>query len=715
MTSRSLPSPAHGFRLRALSASLLAGCTLLAAAPQAASAQETAPAAQNGGAIVLDTIVVENNDGSSIFGGGYYSGLIVQETTAGGRMPTSMLETPASVSVITPEELALRNASSVEEALDYTAGVSTGFYGSDDRFDFVRIRGLDAYAFRDGLPLGLPFGAPREEIYAFDNIEVLRGANSSGFGLAAPGGAINYITKRPRRDTFGEVYVTGGSFNHKEIGFDGGTNLTADDTVSVRVTGKLQDADKEYDFSNDDEKFFQGGITWRPTAFTNLSIVYDHLYIDSVPGGGGHPIGYDFGRSQFFGEPSYNYRGTQRDTVSLFFDHDFDNGFSIASTARYSSTDSDFGYAYIARSPAPGSSIAGRSFFGNDSGADVFVGDVHGLYETTFENIKSRTLFGFEYRDASGDNDTLFGAAPSIDIRNPIYTGGPSSVPLLSSQRTDQRTRALYAQEELTFFDRLIATAGIRNDWLDLEQTNKLTDVTLSDDLSETTGRFGLTYLVTNEFSVFGSYSESVVPAAIGVAPETGEQYEVGVKYQPDAFPGLITASIYDLKRDNLTRTDPITLQRVPIGEIEVRGLDIEAKAELPHNFNLIGSYSYLDSEIVENGTLGNEGNRPAFVPEHIASAFLTYTLPASGWRGNLTFGVGARYEGQYYFDDANTIGVGGHTEFDAVLVYEIAENATLQANARNLFDKKYVAYGGFGADFYNTGQELDVTLRYTW
>lgn len=713
MTTRSLSPSANRFRLRALGTSLLAGCALLAVAPQLALAQGT-PASE-GTPIVLDTIVVDTNGGSNIFGGGYYSGLIVQETTAGGRMPSRILDTPASVSVITPEELALRNASSVEEALDYTAGVSTGFYGSDDRFDFIRIRGLDAYAFRDGLPLGLPFGAPREEIYAFDNIEVLRGANSTGFGLAAPGGVINYVTKRPRRDTFGEVYVTGGSFNHKEIGFDGGTNLTADDTVSVRVTGKLQDADKEYDYSNDDEKFFQGGVTWRPTAFTNLSIVYDHLYIDSVPGSGGQPIGFDFPRSAFFGEPSFNYRGTKRDTVSLFFDHDFDNGFSVASTARYSSTDSDFGYAYIGRSPAAGSSIAGRSFFGNDSSSDVFVADVHGLYETTFENVKSRTLFGFEYRDASGDNDTLFGAAPSIDVRNPFYTGGPSSLPLTNSQRTDQRTRALYAQEELTFFDRLIATAGIRNDWLDLEQTNKLTDVTLSDDLSETTGRFGLTYLLTEEFSVFGSYSESVVPAAIGVKPETGEQYEVGVKYQPDAFPGLITASIYDLTRDNLTRTDPITLQRVPIGEIEVRGLDIEAKAELPHNFNLVASYSYLDSEIVENGTLGNEGNRPAFVPEHIASAFLTYTLPASGWRGNLTFGVGARYEGQYYFDDANTIGVGGHTEFDAVLVYEIAENATLQANARNLFDKKYVSYGGFGADFYNTGTEVDVTLRYTW
>ena len=687
---------------------LLGSCALAALQPGAALAQD-------GGAIVLDTVTVEADGAGSLLGGGYYSGIVVDQSTGASRTPTSLLDTPASVSVITAEELTRRNADSVEEAVDYTAGVTTGFYGSDDRFDFIRIRGLDAYAFRDGLPLGLPFGAPREEIYAFDTIEVLKGANSSSFGLAAPGGLINYVTKRPRSDTFGEVYVTGGSYSHKEVGFDTGANLTQDDTLSFRITGKFQDADKEYDYSNDDEKFIQGGLTWRPTDHTNLTVVYDHLYIDSVPGSGGQPIGFDFSRSRFFGEPDYNSRGVTRDTVSLFFDHDFQNGLSIASTARYSSTDSDYGYAYISASPPAGSSIASRSFFGNDASSDVFVMDAHGLYETDIAGVGSRTLFGVEYRDADGTNDAFFGSAPSIDVRNPVFTGAPSLVPLYSSRQTDQRTRALYAQEELTFFDTVIVTAGLRNDWLDLAETNQFNGTTLSDDLSETTGRLGLTYRLTEEVSLFGSYSESVVPASIGVEPETGEQYEVGVKYQPLDFPALVTASVYDLTRDNLTRTDPVSLQRVPIGEIGVRGFDFEAKAQLPFSFDVIASYSYLDAEIVEDGTLGNAGNRPAFVPEHVASAFLNYTVPGSGFRGDLTVGVGARYEGQYYFDDANTLEVGGHTEFDAVLIYELAENATLQANAKNLFDKKYVAYGGFGANFYNAGREIDVSLRYTW
>ncbi|MDY8108897.1 TonB-dependent siderophore receptor [Fulvimarina sp. 2208YS6-2-32] len=716
----SAPSqPTLGLSLKRFNILLLVGSAALGGFGGTAIAQDTGPA---GGTIALDAVVVEADggrvvapDGTASLFGGAYDGIVAARTTVGSRMPTTVLETPASVSVVTSEEIAIRNADSVEEALDYTAGVNTGFYGSDDRFDFIRIRGFDAYTFRDGLLLGAPFGAPREEIYAFDRVEVLKGANSSVFGLSAPGGLVNYVTKLPRREAFGEAYVTGGSFEHKEIGLDVGGNLTADDTLSYRMTAKLQDADKEYDASNDDEKFGMAGLTWRPTDSTNLSIVYDHLYIDSVPGSGGQPIGFDFPRSRYFGEPDYNYRGTERDTVSLSFDHDFGNGFSVATNARYSSSSSDFGYAYIASSPPPGSSIAQRAYFGNETESDVFVVDTHGLYEFEVGNVRSRTLFGGEYRNAKADDATAFASAPPIDVLNPIYTGRPSSVPIFSDRASDQRTRALYAQEELTFFDRLTATVGVRNDWLDLEETNKLTGVTRADELSETTGRLGLSYLLTDEFSVFGSYAESVIPAAVGVEPETGHQYEVGVKYQPEAFPALLTASVYDLTRDNLTRTDPVTLQQVPIGEVGVRGLDLEAKMQLPFDLDLVASYSYLDAEIGENGTLGNEGNRPAFVAEHVASAFLTYTVPGSGWRGDLTIGGGARYEGPYFFDDANTQNVGGHTEFDALLVYEVAENATLQANAKNLFDKKYVSYGGFGANFYNAGREIDVTLRYTW
>jgi iron complex outermembrane receptor protein len=78
-------------------------------------------------------------------------------------MPTDILDTPASVSVITSREIQERGASSVEEVLQYTAGVSTDFYGSDDRFDYFKIRGFDAYMYRDGLVVGRPFGGLREE------------------------------------------------------------------------------------------------------------------------------------------------------------------------------------------------------------------------------------------------------------------------------------------------------------------------------------------------------------------------------------------------------------------------------------------------------------------------------------------------------------------------------------------------------------------------
>lgn len=173
-------------------------------------------------------------------------------------MPTDILDTPASVSVITAKEIQQRGAQNVEQVLQYTAGVSTDFYGSDDRFDFFKIRGFDATTYRDGLPLGRPFGGIREEPYAFERVEVLKGGNSTVFGVSDPGGSVNYVTKRPRSERFGEAYVTGGSFSHKEIGFDFGDNLTSDDTLSYRLTGKFRDADAEYDYSRDDEKFIMG-------------------------------------------------------------------------------------------------------------------------------------------------------------------------------------------------------------------------------------------------------------------------------------------------------------------------------------------------------------------------------------------------------------------------------------------------------------------------
>ena len=358
---------------------------------------------------------------------------------------------------------------------------------------------------------------------------------------------------------------------------------------------------------------------------------------------------------------------------------------------------------------------ASRAFFGNEASDRQFIIDAHLQYEASFDAVDSRTLVGVEYNDMEGDNDTWWGPAPGIDWTNPVYTGRPANLPLIASSHSDQTGKALYIQQELTFWDKFIVTAGLRNDWLDLSETNKLTGTTSEGDFSELTKRIGLTYRLTDEIAPFVSYAESVAAPSIGIEPERGEQIELGVKYQPDAFPALITASIYDLTKNNITRTNPATNLQETIGEVRVRGLDLEAKAELTPNWSLTAGYSYLDAEIVENGTAGNEGNRPYHVPEHTASLWVNYTLEGDGKRGDMTFGLGGRYIGSYYFNDANTVKTGSNFVVDAAFSYKVFENTSFEVNVSNLFDRKHVDYGGFGADFYNPGRAISATLRQTW
>ncbi|WP_105384556.1 TonB-dependent siderophore receptor [Neorhizobium alkalisoli] len=691
---------------------VLLGCTaLIALAPTFSFGQEAASSSPD---TTLKPIVIQGSR-SSLNTDNDSKSIVATETTGGGKMPTDILDTPASVSVITSREIQERGASSVEEVLQYTAGVSTDFYGSDDRFDYFKIRGFDAYMYRDGLVIGRPFGGLREEAYAYERVEVLKGANSTGFGVSDPGGSVNFVTKRPKSDRFGEAYVTGGSFNHAETGFDFGDNITEDDTLSYRLTGKFKRAEAEYDYSQDDENFIMGGLTWRPSGDTSLSVVFDHLDKDGVPGSGGHPVGSDFARSRFFGEPDYNYRGINRNSVSVMFDHDFGDGLTFSTNARYSKANTDFGYAYVSNTPTGGSTIADRAYFGNDSTTEQFIIDAHLLYETSFDNIDSRSMLGLEYNTTQTYNDTYWGPAPGIDWTNPVYTGAPASVPLIASTKSDQKTKAVYFQEDVTFFDKLVATVGLRNDWLDLSETNRFDGSTAGADPSEFTKRFGLTYKITGELSAYVSYADSVAPPETGVEPEIGEQYEIGVKYRPDGFPALFSAAVYDLTKKNITVTEASPpFEQTTTGEIRVRGLDLEAKAELTNSLSVTAAYSYMDAEIVENGGV-NEGNRPQRVPEHLASLWLNYALEGNGSRGDMTFGLGGRYMSSYYYDDANTGSSEGNVVFDAAFTYKIQENTTFQLNVSNLFDEKHIAQGGFGADFYNPGRTIMATLRQTW
>ena len=124
-------------------------------------------------------------------------------------------------------------------------------------------------------------------------------------------------------------------------------------------------------------------------------------------------------------------------------------------------------------------------------------------------------------------------------------------------------------------------------------------------------------------------------------------------------------------------------------GEVRHRGLELEADVSLAEGLSAVAGYSYIDAKITSSND-GDEGNRPALVPEHEASLWANYAVQGGRLLG-LSAGAGVRYVGSSYGDSTNTRETPAYTVFDAALRYQrgAVEGAL---NVTNLFDKQYYA-----------------------
>jgi iron complex outermembrane recepter protein len=687
-------------------------CVPLAALPACSLAQESAASDEpfRLAPIIVNAKGAADDDANSV---------VAKELWVGGKVATSLLDTPASVSVITQKEIEQRSASTTEEVLQYTPGVITDYYGTDDRNDYFQIRGFQATTYRDGLTLGSMRGV-REEPFAYERIEVLRGANSTLFGPADPGGSVNFVSKQPRFERTRQGYVTYGSFDHKEAGVDVGDAVNGSDTLAFRLTGKLQDSEREYDHSQDDNGFVMGGLTWEPTAFTSATLIVDHLRQDNTPNSGGYPKDREYDRDAFFGEPSYNFHDVERTNISASFKHDFDNGFTLRSNLRHSDLSDGYGYVYINDVAGRTGPLVDRGYLGSDGEAEQLNGNLMLQYDARFENIDSSTIVGVEYLDAHSENVSVYGSADPIDVTRPVYRGVSPAI-VYQDKDQDSTIKSLFLQQNLSFYERVILTLGMRHDSMDVSETDHLSGTRSSDRFSENSFRSALTYIVNDEVSAYVSMVESVSPPEVGVTPERGSQYELGVKYSPAAINALFSAAIYELIQDDVATAvvQPNgAIEQQTVGEQRVRGLDLEAKAELTENLSVIGGYSYMETEVLRGalnvwgvGVVSIEGNEFVSAPKHSASLWSYYSVPGT----SVSVGLGARYVGSYHFSNFNDTGESEATTlFDAAFNYQIAKDTDLAVNVSNLLDEQHVVGSGT-ADYYNPGRELTAKLSYSW
>ena len=128
-------------------------------------------------------------------------------------------EVPASVSVITAQDIEKKNATNVREALKGVAGIYVEPTGLSVMSNGIQMRGFsgkNVLVLLDGVQINTSYGGEADlnqvPVENIERIEILRGAASSIYGGYAVGGVINITTKEAKQvGTNGEVVVSYGS------------------------------------------------------------------------------------------------------------------------------------------------------------------------------------------------------------------------------------------------------------------------------------------------------------------------------------------------------------------------------------------------------------------------------------------------------------------------------------------------------------------------
>ncbi|WP_323455156.1 TonB-dependent siderophore receptor [Rhizobium sp. Root491] len=708
--------------------------------------QNSSSSASAVGATILEPIVVQGENAR-----GPVEGFVATQSATATKTGTSLKDTPQAVNVVTKDQIAAQGSTTLTQALRYTPGVISQ-YGDDSRYDWFTIRGFRPSRYLDGLRL--PFGSrgyaqPRVEPFSLERAEVLKGPASVLYGQGDPGGLINMVSKRPSATALNEVEMQFGTDKRIQTAFDLGGGAGDDDSFLYRIVGVGRLTDTQYDYVREKKGYIAPSFTFKADEGTSLTVYGSYQHIDS-PGGGGAPalpangtlytrMYPELPRSAFPGEPGYDHYKSDQASVGYEFEHEVDDTWTIRQNLRYSyiGTDTQRVQPYCPAACNPTAFYRYAWAFPESARAVTVDNQAIGNFQTG--DVAHTALFGLDYSYESSryEESALSPIFTPFNGLDPVYGATAITRPPIATRIDQDRSQiGLYAQDQMEW-NNFVFSLGGRYDWAntDTRTRTSVADNQVDQRDGKFTWRAGLVYNFDNGLSPYAGYSTSFNPASgtdrLGNAfePTTGEQFEVGVKYQPNGSNSFVTLSAYHLTQDNVLSPDTtpgFTNYSVQTGQVRMRGVELEGKAEITDAFSVLASYAYTDSEITRANPnaagISNEGNRFAFVPRQQASLWLDYTLQTSTIWDGLSFGGGARYTGQTFGDNANKFDIPSYTVFDAAVRYDFGkadpklEGLKASLNVSNIFDRKYVStcIAATGC-YWGEGRTVYATLKYSW
>ncbi|WDZ94219.1 TonB-dependent receptor [Herbaspirillum sp. WKF16] len=635
------------------------------------------------------------------------------------RGAVSALEVPQVVNVVPAQVIKDQRPRNLDDAVGAVSGLTQGntLAGTQDT---IMKRGFggnrDGSVMRNGMPLvqGRAFNATAE------SVEVLKGPSSLLYGLMDPGGVINIITKKPQLAQRNELSFAGSSYGD---GKNGG-QLTLDTTGPIGDSGLayrliVDRTDQNYwrNYGQIQETVVAPSLAWygRDTQVVFSMEQRDFLYpfdrgtaIDSRTG---RPLAVPADRRM--DEPGNDMKGSS-ETAQLSIDHRLDADWKAHIGLSYNREIYDARQLRVA-SVNPVTGVVTRS---NDGTRGALSTDNYAIAyldgHLDLGGMRHDIQFGsdIEYRKIYRAN-LLRGASNSttFNIYNPVY-GLPQPASVVSagdSAQTDLlHNKSLFAQDALHLGQNWILVGGLRyQSYSQLAGRGRpfKANTNLAD--SKWLPRAGLIYKLSEELSLYASYTKSLKPTSTiapltggtvidsNVAPEQATSWEGGLKYDnPSGLSGSL--AVFDIKKKNvlvsqLNNVTGLTDWRTS-GAARSRGVELDVTGQLSRRLSMIGSYSWLDAKTTEDPLYA--GLRLWNVARQTAAMTLAYDVGSiAGGNDKLRVGGGARYVGDRPGDSANSFILPSYTVADAFATYDTTiggRAVKLQFNIKNLFNKVY-------------------------
>jgi len=613
-------------------------------------------------------------------------------------------DVPVSVTAFSARDLKASNADSGIEIVRQTPNLVVSVLGNETQPKFS-LRGVSTSEFN--LNAVSPTGVFYDEVYisashlwgaqTFDleRIEVLRGPQGTLFGKNTTAGAVNYISATPAYDFEGDLSVTYGSKNYRQL--KGAVEAPlVDERLTARIAFDVADSDgyienvnpEVSDRSDIDHKSGRLTVAYKNDAEDfNASLKIFHTESDAkavgVINSGLLP-----GDLNAFGDNPRVFNGQALDSRQTAIDRD--GGIIVRGDGATLRLEKDLGSVSLTSI----SSITDGSFWNEV--------DVDGTTNTLLH-----VDLGSENREYSQDLRIatngegpinviagLYYFSDEIDVvgNYNIFDGG-----LLLNQSYNQKrsSHAIYADGTIDFSDMYTLYGGLRY----TKDKGRLNDYAVEGFISPTnleyndgdvTGRLGLRVKLSPDFMVFGQFARGYRSSAFNggaltnpddltiAEPEQLDSYELGIKSQ--FFDRNVTfnasAFYYDFTDQQFTNVAGLADQQlVNAGSSKITGIEMELVAMLSDEFTFNLGLGVIDSEyrtlnlksVDESGnevTLDLSGNELSEAPKYTLNFGADYFL-SLGDIGDLTFNASATHVASQFYTANNSTLASGDSYWD--------------------------------------------------